>query len=254
MQVLRYTAFSTDPSGGNPAGVVLDAGGATDEQMQAIATEVGYSETAFLQPEISGDFTVRYFSPLAEVPFCGHATIAAAVAYAERHGVGEMRLSSASGLVRVSIMAEGAGLVASLVSVPPRVELLGDVVVEELLEALRWSATDLDPALPVRCAYAGAWHPVVAAATRERLAALDYDYSVLAALMARQEWTTIGLPRAQSVPARRGRRGSGDRRGRSCDGCLPARARAHRPAGDLDGPPGGRGRPAEPAHGAGARG
>jgi len=38
--------------------------------------------------------------------------------------------------------------------------------------------------LPVRVAYAGAWHPVVAAATRERLADLDYDFDALAALMA----------------------------------------------------------------------
>lgn len=88
--VLRYTAFSTDPEGGNPAGVVLDAAGLGDDAMLAIAAEVGYSETAFLTapPEGLGEpgraFTVRYFSPKAEVPFCGHATVATAVALAER--------------------------------------------------------------------------------------------------------------------------------------------------------------------------
>src|ERR1700682_1141387 len=46
--VLRYTAFSLDTSGGNPAGVVLDAGELTDSTMLAIAAEVGYSETAFV--------------------------------------------------------------------------------------------------------------------------------------------------------------------------------------------------------------
>ena len=44
--------------------------------MLAVAAEVGYSETAFLVPRGGGRFAVRYFSPLAEVPFCGHATIA----------------------------------------------------------------------------------------------------------------------------------------------------------------------------------
>lgn len=48
--VLRYAAFTRTPDGGNPAGVVLDAGDLTAERMLAIAAEVGYSETAFLWP------------------------------------------------------------------------------------------------------------------------------------------------------------------------------------------------------------
>ena len=89
VEILRYVAFSDRPDGGNPAGVVLDATGLSDERMLEIAAEVGYSETAFL----SGD-DIRYFSPLAEVPFCGHATIATAVALAERDGPGERVLSA----------------------------------------------------------------------------------------------------------------------------------------------------------------
>ena len=52
--VLRYSAFTTDPSGGNPAGVVLDARGLSDDAMQRIAADVGYSETAFLLPRAEG--------------------------------------------------------------------------------------------------------------------------------------------------------------------------------------------------------
>ena len=59
--------------------------------------------------------------------------------------------------------------------------------------ALRWSADDLDPSLPPRVAFAGAWHPVIAATTRQRLADLDYDFDGLAALMAEQDWTTVQL-------------------------------------------------------------
>jgi PhzF family phenazine biosynthesis protein len=47
--------------------------------------------------------------------------------------------------------------------------------------------------LPPRVGYAGAWHPVIAAATRRRLASLDYDFDRLATLMAAREWTTIQL-------------------------------------------------------------
>jgi hypothetical protein len=49
-EVLRYAAFPTGDAGGNPAGVVLDARGMTDEEMLAVAAEVGFSETAFLFP------------------------------------------------------------------------------------------------------------------------------------------------------------------------------------------------------------
>ncbi|HET9902021.1 MAG TPA: PhzF family phenazine biosynthesis isomerase, partial [Actinomycetes bacterium] len=77
--VHRLAAFSADPAGGNPAGVVPDARGLSDRDMLQIAADVGYSETAFLVDAGNGRYDVRYFSPLAEVPFCGHATIASGV-------------------------------------------------------------------------------------------------------------------------------------------------------------------------------
>jgi PhzF family phenazine biosynthesis protein len=204
MEVLRYAAFSTDPDGGNPAGVVLDATGATAEEMLEVAAEVGYSETAFLLP---GDVSaadrpeddavrlgVRYFSPLAEVAFCGHATIASGVAYADRHRPGTLLLTTASGLVEVRTERDGAGLLtATLVSVAPRTIDLPDEDLQVILSALRWDRAELDPRLPPRTAFAGAWHPVIAVRSRERLAGLDYDMDVLGALMAERDWTTVDL-------------------------------------------------------------
>lgn len=52
---------------------------------------------------------------------------------------------------------------------------------------------DLDPALPPRVAYAGAWHPVLAVRTHARLVDLDYDFARLGALMAHRDWTTVLL-------------------------------------------------------------
>lgn len=79
--VLRYAAFTDHGGGGNPAGVVLDAAGLDDSARLAIAARVGYSETAFAEAaDGAGQYRIRYFSPRAEVAFCGHATIAAAVA------------------------------------------------------------------------------------------------------------------------------------------------------------------------------
>ncbi|MFE7447210.1 PhzF family phenazine biosynthesis protein, partial [Streptomyces chartreusis] len=54
MEISRYVAFSSDPAGGNPAGVVLDATGVDDKEMLATAAELGYSESAFMVPAGEG--------------------------------------------------------------------------------------------------------------------------------------------------------------------------------------------------------
>jgi PhzF family phenazine biosynthesis protein len=193
-QVLRYAAFTTDPAAGNPAGVVLDADALTDPQMQAIAADVGYSETAFLTAAGPGEFDVRYFSPQAEVPFCGHATIASAVAVAERAGTGDLVFRTPAGVVPVATARDAGGRpTATLTSVAPSDALVTPDDLAEALAALDWAATDLDPSLPPRVAYAGAHHLILGAGTRERLAALDYDFDRLRDLMLRRDWTTVAL-------------------------------------------------------------
>ena len=193
MEILRYTAFSSDPAGGNPAGVVLDATGAVAAEMLAVAADVGYSETAFLVPRAPSTFDVRYFSPLAEVSFCGHATIAAAVAHAERHGSGRLRFDTPAGPIDVDTHESQGRFTATLTSVAPSVAELPDALRAELLAALDWTPADLDPRLPARVAYAGAYHPIVAAATRQRLGDLHYDFERLGAFMAANDWTTVDL-------------------------------------------------------------
>jgi len=193
-EVERWVAFSTTPEGGNPAGVVLDASGLGDDAMQAVAAEVGFSETAFLRPRGPREFDTRYFSPAAEVPFCGHATIAAAVALARRDGPGEVLLRTPAGDVPVTTRVEADGrATATLTSVAPHLEELDPADLDEALAALRWDPGELDPALPPRVAFAGARHLVLAAPTRERLARLDYDVERLRALMERRELTTVHL-------------------------------------------------------------
>jgi len=187
MDVLRYAAFTDDPSGGNPAGVVLDAAGAGDEEMLAVAAAVGYSETAFVtRSNGDRDYDLRYFSPTAEVAFCGHATIATAVALPQ---TGTLAFHTRSGLVTVEAN-EGS---ATLTSVEPRVLEIDWENLDRLLSVLGWSTEDLDPSLPPRVAYAGVSHPVIAALTRDRLGRLDYDFDTLADLMRARDWTTIQL-------------------------------------------------------------
>ncbi|GAA2093929.1 PhzF family phenazine biosynthesis isomerase [Kitasatospora saccharophila] len=193
---LHYAAFTADPAGGNPAGVVLDATGLTDAQQLATAARLGYSETAFLtaDPDRPRTHAVRYFSPLAEVSFCGHATIAAAVALGERHGPGEFHFATPAGPVPVEVTRDAdGGHLATLTSVPATVEDADPQDVAEALAALRWRPAELDDRLPPRIAYAGARHLVLAAGSRARLAELDYDFDALAALMRRLDLTTLQL-------------------------------------------------------------
>jgi len=74
-KIQKLSSFSDGLAGGNPAGVVIDANLPSTVQMQKIAADIGFSETAFAMPE-NGSWRVKYFSPESEVPFCGHATIA----------------------------------------------------------------------------------------------------------------------------------------------------------------------------------
>ncbi|MFJ5552281.1 PhzF family phenazine biosynthesis isomerase [Streptomyces sp. NPDC093225] len=204
--VLRYTAFSADPAGGNPAGVVLDASGLDGAAMLGIAAELGYSESAFLTapPEGLGaepgrGFTIRYYSPKAEVPFCGHATVATAIALGERIGPGELLFDTRAGVVPVTVAAAAdGGLTATLTSVEPKTEDVAPADLAEALAALDWPAEDLDPAIGPRIAYAGARHLVLGAATRARLADLAYDFDRLDALMRRLDLTTVQLVHRES--------------------------------------------------------
>lgn len=79
MNYFIVDAFTSEPFGGNPAGVVLlgkDTPFPDDGLMLKIAAELRYSETAFVQQNGPAEFTVRYFTPVSEVDLCGHATIA----------------------------------------------------------------------------------------------------------------------------------------------------------------------------------
>ena len=90
-------AFTSERYAGNSCGVVTDARGLSDEQMQAIAREINSSETAFVTPSAVADFRVRFFTPTKEIPLAGHPTIATMHALAE-----EGRIDLADGSRRVT--------------------------------------------------------------------------------------------------------------------------------------------------------
>jgi PhzF family phenazine biosynthesis protein len=70
-------AFTEQPNGGNTAGVVLFADRLPHERRQKIAAMLGLSETAFVSASEVGDVKVEFYTPIKQIPHCGHATVAA---------------------------------------------------------------------------------------------------------------------------------------------------------------------------------
>jgi predicted PhzF superfamily epimerase YddE/YHI9 len=77
LTITQVDAFTATPFKGNPAAVCILEAAADDAWMQAVATEMNLSETAFLTPGSEG-FDLRWFTPSYEVDLCGHATLASA--------------------------------------------------------------------------------------------------------------------------------------------------------------------------------
>jgi PhzF family phenazine biosynthesis protein len=189
----RLTAFSTTADGGNPAGVWIGDRLPDAAEMQRIAAHVGFSETAFVAPAEGPRRLVRYYSPEAEVPFCGHATIAAGVQLGQLNGDGEYRFDTLAGAVDVAVRTHNDLAEASLTSVQPKHMVAPAPLLVDALVCLGWGASELDPSIPPAVAFAGAWHLVIAVAERDRLARLDYDFAALKALMLEAGLTTLQL-------------------------------------------------------------
>jgi len=189
----RMAAFTTNPAYGNPAGVWIGEALPPSEEMQRIAAEVGFSETAFISPARGPRRTVRYYSPQAEVTFCGHATIASGVVLGEIDGEGMYVFEISVGEVPVQVSTRGDHIEAALTSVPTRHDPVTDGLLTESLEILGWSRHDLDSAIPPVRAWAGAWHLVLAARHSSRLDRLDYDFDRLAQIMRINDLTTFQL-------------------------------------------------------------
>lgn len=185
----RIAAFADGASGGNPAGVVIGDALPSAADMQRIAAEIGYSETAFAAPE-DGAWRVRYFAPAREVAFCGHATIALGAALAGRFGDGDFALTLNDGAISVAGRRDGR---AALTSPPTRSRPADAGVLKDALELFALGPSDLAETPSPAIANAGNDHLVLVLRDRARLAAMDYDLARGAAFMDAHGFTTINL-------------------------------------------------------------
>lgn len=162
VRVFQVDAFTSQRFTGNPAGVVLDADGLSDAQMQALARELNNGDTAFvLRPDgLDHDVRVRFLTRHGEAAFVGHATLAVHGVLAALGEAARPRQKQLGGIVRIEVLAGGATPRLAIRQPPPR--LLGapdPTVLGALLEALELTPSELDG----RCA------PLLAGASSPRL-------------------------------------------------------------------------------------
>ncbi|GLC32596.1 PhzF family isomerase [Clostridium omnivorum] len=144
----QIDSFTKEKFTGNPAGVITNADGLTDNEMQQIARELNNSETAFIFSSSSNEYdaNVRFFTPTSEVPICGHATIASHYARAVEKGLDSSRVyhRTGAGILPVDVIKEKDDY--KIVMTQGKIEFgqfIDGTNKEELISALNITSSDL---------------------------------------------------------------------------------------------------------------
>lgn len=186
IKVYTLNAFTDDVSGGNPAGVVLDADNLTEKQMQGIAKKVGFSETAFVMSSDSADFRVRFFTPSDEVDLCGHATIATfkLLLLKGRIATGVYKQETLAGILSVEALADGSILMEQ--SIPEYYEIIEPSAIAKSLGLL---VSELSEDYPVQVVSTGLKDIMVPVKSLEALKNINPDFEAITDISKKYEST-----------------------------------------------------------------
>ena len=182
MRSLRYVVadvFTDRPLTGNQLAVFTDGRDLDAEMMQALALEVGFSETVFVLPaEADGDVRIRIFTPRVELPFAGHPVLGTAFVLAAPLQRDVLRLETGSGIVPVELERDDSGAIVfgRMTQPVPTVEPYPRA--EELLSALGVESS----VLPVERYDNGVQPTFVSLSSPEHVAALRPDLAALTEL------------------------------------------------------------------------
>jgi PhzF family phenazine biosynthesis protein len=159
INIKQIDVFTGVPFGGNPAGVVTDASGISNETKQSIAKEMNLSETAFVSPSKIADYKVQFFTPKSEVDLCGHATIGTFSALFEEGKLDKNKTvfyqETKAGVLPVELVQIEGQKVFMLTQTTPKFEEL-KIEKGDLAGLLGLSEEDLMP-LPVMKVSTGIW-------------------------------------------------------------------------------------------------
>ena len=183
-KLFQVDSFTDTAFRGNPAGVVLDADGLTDQQMQQIARELNNSETVFILSPTASDHEVwlRYFTPTMEVPTCGHATIAAHYIRALENGInsGVVMQKIGIGILPIEIIRENGDL--KILMTQGEVKISNPVdgeLLREILEALKLNRSDIQENCPVQEVSTGSCKYIICLKNSDILNKIEPSFSKL---------------------------------------------------------------------------
>ena len=182
---ITVDVFTDRAFGGNPLAVILDAGGLSTAQMQAIASEFNYSETTFVLPpsDAANDAQVRIFTVNREIPFAGHPNVGTAFVLATqaKKPPARLRFEEKAGLVPVEILMEGSGAVGAELTAPQPLEKLTQVSAAQAAACLSLTAADIkSDRHPPQIVSVGLPFLVVEVASREALRQAKPDAAAFA--------------------------------------------------------------------------
>jgi trans-2,3-dihydro-3-hydroxyanthranilate isomerase len=144
---ITVDVFTDRAFGGNPLAVVLDAGGLSTAQMQAIASEFNYSETTFVLPpqDSAHDAQVRIFTVNREIPFAGHPNVGTAFVLATQAAKPPARLlfEEQAGLVPVEILTGQSGVAGAELTAPQPLKRTAELSAAQAAACLSLSANDV---------------------------------------------------------------------------------------------------------------
>lgn len=185
--VYQIDSFTRERFKGNPAGVVVNADGLNENQMQQIARELNNSETSFLfsPDDESCDGVIRYFTPKTEVPTCGHATIAAMYAKALEDDLDSciLKIKTRIGILPFEIIKENGDY--KVIMTQGHFELsptFNSETTDKLIKALGIEKIDLNNKCPIQIASTGHSKAMIGIKDRKKLNGLDPDFNALISL------------------------------------------------------------------------
>lgn len=183
----QIDSFTKEKFTGNPAGVITNADGLTDNEMQQIARELNNSETAFIFSSSSSEYDahVRFFTPTSEVPICGHATIAAHYARAVEKEIDTSRVyhKTGAGILPVDIIKEKDDY--KIVMTQSKIEfghIIDGTNKEEIISALNITSSDLLENYKIQIVSTGHSKVMVGIKNIETLNSLQPNYDALSKL------------------------------------------------------------------------
>lgn len=185
--VYQIDSFTKEKFKGNPAGVVYNADGLSQEQMQMIARELNNSETAFLfsSKQNDSDGEIRYFAPKTEVPICGHATIAAMYAKAVEENLNSsvFRMRTKIGVLPFEItkIHNDYKVVMTQGKIEFEAPFQGELK-EKVLKGLSLTGDDLDDRCPIQIVSTGHSKVMIGIKSRGKLNKLSPNFTALSEL------------------------------------------------------------------------